>query len=203
MEWLTTSTILNELRDHRNQTAWNRLADRFRRPIVRFACRMGLHENDAEDVAQETLVEFAAAYRDGRYDPQRGRLSGWLFGIAYRQALNERRRSSRRALKTPTPPNPTTLFAELPDETAASRTWDHEWEQGILEICLRQVAEEVEPETFKAFQLAVGQDRPAHDVAQWLGVPVKNVYNAKHRVLKRIREIRAAMEETEPAQKAC
>ncbi len=194
MEWLTTSTILEELRDYGNQTAWHRLADRFRLPIVRFAGRMGLGESDAEDVAQETLVEFAAAYRDGRYDPSRGRLSRWLFGIAYRQALSERRRSARRAVRTSTAMG-STLLAELPDEEAASRTWDHEWDQAVLEICLQRVATEVEPETFRAFRLAVGQDRPACEVADQLGVSVKVVYNAKHRVLKRIRELRVGLED--------
>ena len=196
MDWLTTSTILSDLRDHANDAAWQRLADRFRRPIVRFACKLGFHESDAEDVAQETLFEFAAAYREGRYDPARGRLSRWLFGIAYRLSLSERRRAARRAAVVAPVESPTTFFSEVPDEQAASQTWDQEWEQALLETCLQRVESEVEPDTFHAFRLAVQQELPAPRVAEMLGVSVKLVYNAKHRVLKRVRELRAELEES-------
>jgi DNA-directed RNA polymerase specialized sigma24 family protein len=38
--------------------------------------------------------------------------------------------------------------------------------------------------------LTVREDRPATEAAEVLGVPLKTVYNAKHRILKRIRELR-------------
>jgi DNA-directed RNA polymerase specialized sigma24 family protein len=50
---------------------------------------------------------------------------------------------------------------------------------------------EFELTTFRAFELAVQQGLDASDVAQQLNVPVKTVYNAKHRILKRIRELRS------------
>ena len=62
-EWITTSTILHDLRDYENREAWGRFSDRFRRPIVRFARNAGLAANDAEDVAQEVLTAFAQAHR--------------------------------------------------------------------------------------------------------------------------------------------
>lgn len=194
VDWLTTSTILDGLRDHANDSAWHRLSERFRMPIVRFARRMGLPEHDAEDVAQETLVEFAAGYKQGRFDPQRGRLSQWLFGIAYRQALSGRRRRARRAAHAAGGDADSSKLAAIADEDAASVSWDHEWEQALLSHCLTQVAVEVEPLTYQAFCLAVAQERPASDVAEQLGVSVKLVYNAKHRVLKRIRELRGELE---------
>jgi RNA polymerase sigma-70 factor (ECF subfamily) len=200
LDWLTTSTILDGLRDHSNAAAWSRLSERFRAPIVRFARRMGLPEPDAEDVAQETLTEFATGFQKGRFDPQRGRLSRWLFGIAYRQALNERRSFARRMARSPRIAAESTLIAGIPDEEAASVSWDHEWEQALLTQCLEQVAAEVEPVTYQAFCLAVGQERPASEVAEQLGVPVKAVYNAKHRVLKRLRELREALEEEQPGE---
>src|SRR5436305_1544249 len=90
MTWLTTATVLEKLRDFANRDAWDRFSERFRRPVVSFARGMGLAQSDAEDVAQETLMAFAKAYREGQYDPAKGRLSKFLFGIAYRQALKGR-----------------------------------------------------------------------------------------------------------------
>src|SRR5215210_5478398 len=65
MAWLTTATVLQRLRDFENRDAWGAFAERFRQPVVSFARGMGLKGPDAEDVAQETLLAFAEAYRDG------------------------------------------------------------------------------------------------------------------------------------------
>jgi len=184
MAWLTTATVLQNLRDFDNREAWSSFADRFRQPVVSFARSMGLSQADAEDAAQETLLAFAEAYRRGQYDPAKGRLSKFLFGIAYRQALRARRVGAQVA------PVGTTVWTQVPEEQEASGVWDVEWEQGLLDDCLRQVRVEFEPQTFRAFELTVRDGRDAAETAAELGVPVKSVYNAKHRILKRIRELR-------------
>ena len=72
MDWVTTSTILENLRDFQNGSAWDRFVSRFHKPILSFIRELGFSETDAEDVAQEALLDFAAAYRDGRYDRSKG-----------------------------------------------------------------------------------------------------------------------------------
>src|SRR3990172_5129738 len=141
MEWITTSTILESLADHSNRAAWERFVGRFRGPLVGFARHMGLSETDAEDAAQETLAVFADEYRNGRYDPTKGRLSRWLFGIAYRVGLARRRSVIRSAAMAANLP-PETLD-ELPGEDGASRLWDEECEKAVLELCLQKVRQEV------------------------------------------------------------
>jgi RNA polymerase sigma-70 factor (ECF subfamily) len=191
MTWLTTATVLQNLRDFDNRDAWQSFADRFRAPVVSFARSMGLAPVDAEDVAQETLVAFAQAYKDGKYDPSKGRLSRFLFGIAYRQSLRARRSVGG-------PGNVVTpgsgVLSQIPDEQTATGIWDTEWERTLLERCLQQVRAEVEPETFRAFELVVREEKTPDEAANTLNVTVKSVYNAKHRVLKRIRELRESFE---------
>ncbi|HEY3246021.1 MAG TPA: hypothetical protein VGM03_21985 [Phycisphaerae bacterium] len=51
MEWVTTSTILERLRDFNDRSMWNRFCTRFRRPLVAFARRYGLSEAEADDVS--------------------------------------------------------------------------------------------------------------------------------------------------------
>jgi len=71
MTWLTTATVLQKLHDFGNREAWDSFTERFRRPVVSFARGMGLKQADAEDVAQETLLAFAEAFRRGQYDPNK------------------------------------------------------------------------------------------------------------------------------------
>jgi len=186
-DWITTSTILRGLRDFEDRGAWEGFVSRFRGPIVRLALAQGLAPADADDVAQETLLAFADGFRAGRYDVQTGRLSRWLFGIAYRQILRARTLRDRRAPEVED-------ASAVVDEAAATRSWDVEWERAILAQCMTQARSEVQPTTFRAFELTALENRDAAVVAAELAVDVKAVYNAKHRVLKRIRELREAME---------
>jgi len=193
LEWITTSTILRDLRDYENHAAWQKLAARFRKPIVAFVRGMGFSSADADDVAQEALLAFAESFRKQQFDPARGRLSNWLFGIAYRQAMGHKRREGRHPLPGGAGAN-TTMLGNLPDEQSASAVWDREWEQALLRQCLEHVRGEIEPTTYAAFDLVVCQEMDATKAAEQLGVPIKTVYNAKHRVLKRVRELRAELE---------
>lgn len=190
-EWITTSTILGGLRDFADRGAWEHFVSRFRTPIVHLAIGQGLKPADAEDVAQESLLAFADGFRAGRYDVRKGRLSRWLFGIAYRQILRAREVRDRRAADAVGGDE----RADFADEAAATRSWDIEWERAILAQCMSRARSEVQPLTFRAFELVAIENRDAADVANELAIDIKVVYNAKHRLLKRIRELRESMEE--------
>jgi len=193
-EWATTTTILQNLREYSNDDAWRRLVERFRPPIARFAERSGALPADADDVAQETLTAFAEAFRSGRYDPARGRLSQWLFGIAYKQVLRQRQSSARENAKRAVGGS-SALMSHIPDEKSAEDVWNIEWERAVMQACMTRAQNEFEPETIRAFEAAVRDGRSAAEVADELGVPVKRIYNAKHRVLTRLRELRSELED--------
>lgn len=188
MDWKTTSSILQGLRNQDDAALWARFVDRFRSPVVRFARSVGVSETSAEDVAQETLLAFVQHYRDGRYDRSRGRLSHWLFGIAYRQALAHRRRDGRRESALPD--------SEVP-ESLASDLWERHWERSLAQTCVERARTEFDPTIFAAFESIVHAGRTPAETAVELGVSVKAVYNAKHRVVSRIRQIRADLEHAE------
>lgn len=186
-DWITTSTILGGLRDFEDRRSWERFVARFRGPIVQLAQQHGLTGADAEDVAQESLLAFAGGFRAGSYDVSKGRLSRWLFGIAWRQIQRAREARGRREGDGPA------AIEAL--EAEATRSWDAEWERAILAQCLARAQSEVQPLTYRAFELAALENRDAAAVAQELAIDVKAVYNAKHRLLKRIRELRVSMEQ--------
>ena len=68
MEWNTTSTVLEKLRNYDERTAWELLDRHFQGALVQFGSRMGLTPADAQDAAQEALIAFAQAFREGHYD---------------------------------------------------------------------------------------------------------------------------------------
>lgn len=192
-EWVTSSTLLLGLREFTNQEAWNRFTGRFQEPLVRFARRIGLTEAEAEDCAQETLLDFAEALRRGKYEREKGRLSSWLFGIAYRKALNLRRRRRRNGNDQQVSAD-TAFWASLPDEQEATRCFDEEWQRSLLNRCLARVQSEVNEQTYAAFALTVCEGQTADQAADQLGMSRAAVYTAKHRVLKRVRQLQTDLE---------
>jgi RNA polymerase sigma-70 factor, ECF subfamily len=185
--WVTTTTILHDLRDQQNDRVWNRFVRHFRSPIEGFVRRIGVQPGDLEDVTQNTLLAFAEAYRKGKYERGRGRLREWLFGIAYRQALMQRRHNARHEERE----------VMIEEERAAEEVWEELWDRYLLEKSITQARSEFTGITYQAFHLVVLEDLAPPDAAARLGVPVKQVYNAKHRVLSRVRALLTELEEFE------
>ena len=185
--WVTTTTILHDLRDQEDDRVWSRFVRHFRLPIEGFVRRIGVHPEDLEDVTQNTLLAFAEAYRKGKYERGRGRLRQWLFGIAYRQALMQRRHHARHGGREVT----------IEEESSAVEVWEELWDRFLLEKSIAQAKLEFTGITYQAFHLVVLEDLAPPDAAARLGVPIKQVYNAKHRVLTRVRELLSQLEEFE------
>ena len=187
--WRTTTILLERLRDF-DDAAWEEFVERFRDPVVRFGMRLGLGEGEVDDFAQDTLIAFAKAYREGRYQRDRGRLSSWLFGIAHKEAQRMKRECAKRPGLVPgRADGSTTFFSSQPDEDELRKTWDDGWDHHVIARCLEQARSEFEPSTFEAFELAALRQVPAEEVARRLGLTRNAVYVAKHRVLARLGEL--------------
>ncbi|MHC4126399.1 MAG: RNA polymerase sigma factor [Planctomycetota bacterium] len=75
--------------DHR---AFAEFIDKYKETVFLCCRRLGLKEDQVEDVASET---FLAAYRGLSRYSGRAELSTWLWSIAYRQGINYLRKNTR------------------------------------------------------------------------------------------------------------
>jgi RNA polymerase sigma factor (sigma-70 family) len=187
----TTTALLEDLVDPANEEVWREFDARYRPILVAFGRRLGLTAEDAADAAQETLVRFVSSYRQGRFDRTRGRLRSWIIGIARHCIMDiHNARATRRERRG------ISAVDEVPDEDGLVAIWDAERDEAILargieELRARSAAD---PRTLEAFErVALRQQRPA-DVAEQLGMTPNDVYLAKHRCLKRLREIVTELE---------
>jgi RNA polymerase sigma-70 factor (ECF subfamily) len=196
MRTTTSTSLLHGLRQSGNDAIWSEYVGRYRPLIVGFARRLDVPEPDAEDIAQVTLMEFAAAFTAGHYDRGRGRLRSWLFGIARNQVSSWRRRAPRMdlPLSRAFSGDPGVEESKSHDDLL-EELWDREWRSAVLRDCLQQVRAEVEPQTYEAFCRFAIADRPAEEVATELGMTRNAVFLAKRRVLQRARQILPLMEE--------
>ncbi|MHC4092004.1 MAG: RNA polymerase sigma factor, partial [Planctomycetota bacterium] len=106
---------------------WNPFFRRYHRLVVGFAIHAGLRHDEAESVAQDTLIEFSQAFQAGRYDRSKGRLRNWLFSIAIRQLRNSRKKKMRSALRRRQFLEHARLSDLRTDEGRLAQLWKEEW----------------------------------------------------------------------------
>jgi RNA polymerase sigma-70 factor, ECF subfamily len=188
----THTTLLRDLRDPANEPVWTEFCERYRPLLVAFGRRLGLQWQDAEDAAQEALCGFVTAYRQNRYEREKGGLRAWLFRIAAHKIRDVQRRRGR---ERPQGDKSTAgVVDQIPDEQTLSGIWDAEWQRATMREAIRRVKGEVERATLQAFALATLREWPAERVAAKLGISRNAVSKAKRRVLSRLREIRLQLE---------
>ena len=193
MEWITTTQVLEELKMSNDTLVWTRFRDHFYFVVINFAKTLGLSETDAEDAAQETILAFIKAFRDGKYNREKGQLSHWLFGVARRVILNFRKRLPREHFIVDNTSG-TSFWDMVADENAVQHTWDTEWQHMMLERCLQQARRELDQKVFKAFELYAISQKPVEEVSQTLSMSRNAVYIAKSRVLSKLRQLHQEFE---------
>ncbi len=188
----TTTALLEGLLESHNDELWAEFDLRYRPVLLGLARRFGLRLADAEDVAQEALIRFMKNYRAGKYDRQRGRLRSWLVAIARNCILDTLRlRAARREWRGQS------AIVELPEVGELEAIWDTECRQAIVRRALRELRDQTrsDPQTVRAFELVVFEQRKPADVARELGMSVDSVYAAKSRCTKHLRSIVAQLNE--------
>jgi RNA polymerase sigma-70 factor (ECF subfamily) len=178
----TRPSLLMRLRDLQDADSWQLFVVTYE-PLIRAYCRRkGLQEADAADVCQDVLAQVSQSLRTFEYQPERGRFRNWLLTVTRQKLARFLHRQNRTIRGTGEAPLDQAVDAS-PDAA-----WTDEFNIRVLRVCLERIEAEFEPVTWQAFQRVWLDVQPAAEVARLLNLPVANVYAAKSRVLKRLRQ---------------
>jgi RNA polymerase sigma factor (sigma-70 family) len=181
----THASLLSRLKnDDGGDDAWREFDDRYRELIFAFARRLGLQSADADDVAQETLERVRRALPRFDYDPTKGRFRSWL-QTAARRATHDRRRIGKDALDRAVAAE---AEAEATPDPGADAAWEIEWRRYHVRLATSKARMEFNAKDVAAFEATAVEGRAAAEAAAELGLSVDSVYQAKSRLLKRIRD---------------
>lgn len=188
----TRLSLLTRLKDWEDRDGWKEFFDTYWRLIYGVALKAGLAETEAEEVVQETTVAVAKQMPEFRYD-QAGSFKAWLLQITRRRIVDQFRKRPPWDLATGPPSNDdssrTAAAERVPaEELDLEPVWDAEWQKNLLEAALHRVKARVRPRQYQIFDLAVMKEWPVRDVMRTLGVSAAQVYLAKHRVSRLVRE---------------
>ena len=186
----TTSVLLCALTDPSDSRSWQEFDARYRPLLIAFARRLGLDEDEALDAAQETLTRFLTAFREGKFDREKGRLQSWINGIARNCVREMRDRRERRREH-----RGLSALADWPDDQRLTHIWDEECQRTLLRRALNELRDGcgMEERTIRTFELLALEEKSPADIAKMLGITRNEVYIAKHRCLSRLRDILDAL----------
>lgn len=189
----THQSLLARLARGDDQEAWAECFARYRDLILGVARRRGFTDANGEDVLQDVFVELTKTLPGFRYNRELGRFRGFLKTITVRVIGKRlRRRGPLPAIGQPDETaDPADAANGIPDAEFEAH-WEAEWRQYHLRLAMAVIRSEVRATDLRAFEAVTQQQREPAAVAAELGMQVNSVYQAKSRILKRLRELIAA-----------
>lgn len=182
-------------RDPLNQEAWAEFVDHYGPKIIGWCTRWQLQEADAQDITQNVLLKLAEKLRDFQYDPARS-FRAWLKTLAHHACSDFLESRHRPGLGSgDSRVGQLLLNAEARDDLI--KRLEEEFDRELLEEAMFQVRLRVAPQTWQAFWLTAHDGLSGAEAAQRIPMQVAQVYVAKRRVQKMLRDEVARLERDE------
>jgi RNA polymerase sigma-70 factor (ECF subfamily) len=149
--------------------------------------RQAVPANDLDDLIQEILIALVKYLPSFQHSGQLGTFRSWMRTIAVNRASDYWRAGRQRAQVTGG--DSTSALHQLADPNSdLNRHWDDEHDRHLLRCLLAMVEQEFEPTSLQAFRRLALDGASGSVVAEELGISVASAYQAKSRVLQRIRQ---------------
>lgn len=172
----TRSTLLIRLRAGED-LAYRELLEWAGPQVLRWCKRLGLSDNDAEDIFQESFLAVFRYLGSFEKRPHEGGFRAWLWRIVSRKAVDLHRRRDASLLGSADD----TLVCRMPPKE------DQPERNDLLWVVCRMVRTQFTETSWQVFWLTTVEDRSAIDVANELGMTAEAVRKAKSRVLSALR----------------
>ena len=189
----TSQTLIGRLAHDPSSEAWGEFVDKYAPTVFTWAWQAGLQDSDAADVTQEVLMKLLEKMRVFQYDPKRGSFRGWLKTIT----VNSARDCGRRLARTPIGPDGLSSVGDPASWDELGRRIDEEYQQQLLAQAESVVKGIVKPNTWRVYEMLIKECMATTVVAASLDLKIAEVYVAKSRVLKRLKEVVQQIEESD------
>lgn len=179
----TRATLLQRLKADgtAREIAWNEFYALYGPIIARFARARGVRREDIDELIQDIVSGFFAVQPRFVYDPTKGRFRAYLMACVANAVRTRLRRISAEPRQSGGQP---VLEASSSDET----DWDAAWKQATLDAAVARLREHYgDNTTFQAFDAVVIRGQSPDAVAASLGLSRDSVYQAKTRLLAKLR----------------
>lgn len=184
--------MIQRLKNWQDQASWQEFFDTYWKLIYGLARKLGLSEEDAQDVVQETMISVANRMPNFKYNPEVGSFKSWLRTLIRSRVSDYIRRRG--------PGNvPLQIASEFPDESlmlketpdnhhqSLDQFYEQEWRKNLLDAAVAKVKRKLDPQKYQIFDFYVNKEWAPEKVAAAFKISVEQVYLAKHRVTEMIK----------------
>ena len=193
----TRQSLIERIKDWEDQRSWEEFYQTYWRLIYSVASKAGLTQDECSEVVQETILTIAKQQQkeEKGYDPEKGSFKSWLLNVTrWRIADQFRKRQRHQKLVANLPEDdasggtaPLDRFAD-PAGPDIEKEWDAEWNRNLTSAAMHRVKHKVSPKQFQIFDCYVVKGWSTDKVQEHLGVSITQVYLAKHRVGKLVKQ---------------
>ena len=192
----TRDSLIVQVQDPLNREAWDQFTLIYRPVIYRLACKKGLQDADAQDLVQQVLIAVSSSIdRWEKTDPA-VRFRHWLRRVARNAILNALTRRPHDSAAGGSTVQ--ALLQEHPQHDLESDSQiELEYRRELYLRAARVVQTDVQPMTWRAFEMTVVEGRTIEDAAAELNRTVGTVYASRSRIMRRLREVVQELESLE------
>jgi RNA polymerase sigma-70 factor, ECF subfamily len=184
---VTSLTLIN-LAKSADPAAWETLF-RLYSPLVRYWLRKSrIPQLDEDDLVQEVFRSIHSGLARFEKKSATDSFRAWMRTITQNKIRDYVKTQANKPLAT----GGTTalrLVHEAPDLELADELPEFSEDRLVIHEALEIVRREIQPQTFQAFWRATVDGIEPSLVADELGIPLNSVYQAKSRVLRRLRDL--------------
>ena len=169
------------------RASWEALFCEHSTATRRVAEKVGLRGPDVDDCHQEAWTDIFLQLAAGRYDPDRGRLSSWIYTVVRHKAVDILRASRGRAPSKID--NPDLLPTGREDDPAVA--YDRKRESQLLHEALETLLGRVSPATFQTLYGFWIDEKDCGQIAQELGLTPEQIRYRRRRAKQFLHELLA------------
>ncbi|MBQ8755014.1 MAG: sigma-70 family RNA polymerase sigma factor [Lentisphaeria bacterium] len=183
----THKSLLEKIKDG-NEIFWEEFYRRYS-PIIRYIGSLyRFTPEECDDLVQNVMLKFFNHAKKFTYREGEVKFRTYFYTIIRSQAVDHIRRNRKQTLEYCETDVQAIPFEDL---------FQKEWEKRILEEALDELRMRVDPHTFQAFELYGLQNRNADEVAEVLELSKEQLYVAKSRCQKLLKEIVERMKKSD------
>lgn len=174
----TRSSLLFRVRDPQDAASWGEFHSIYRPLLIRYASQRGLDAESAEDVAQQCLA--AVSQRLRKFEKKRS-FRAWLRGMVDHKVADYIAKFGNRPAPVPDADGSGT-------DRSLARLWEQTWNERLVEVLREHLRSHFAEHTLRAFELYVLRDMPVDQIAAMLNMSPNQIYVAKSRVIRHLKE---------------
>ena len=183
----TRKTLLEKIKNG-DEIYWNEFYSRYA-PIIKYVGRLyNFSETECDDLVQNVMLKFFNQSKNFTYQEGKVKFRTYFSTIVRSQAIDYIRKNKKEFSGD---------FEISSFDTQFETMFMEEWKQSVLNDALDELRLRVDPITYQAFELYGLQNRNADEVAEVLELSKEQLYVAKSRCQKLLKEIVERMKKSD------